>query len=108
MDKFCLLVATSDGSNVSFNVNPGSYKGATSTSGSSSSSNTSTNKTVLVPIPKATTPSKNQSVTVYATKTGTKYHVGGCSYLSKSKIPISLSDAKSSGLTPCSKCHPPQ
>lgn len=41
-------------------------------------------------------------------KMGTKYHVDGCSSLSKNKIPISLSDAKSKGLTPCSKCNPPQ
>ncbi|GEM_PF-234900 len=50
--------------------------------------------------------SNNQ--TVYTTKTGKKYHNSWCNYLSKSKIPISLSDAKNSGLTPCSKCNPPQ
>ena len=96
-DENGTVVATSNGSNVSFNVNPGSYKGiiSSSTSSSSSSSNTSTSKPVPVPVPKATTPSKNQSVTVYTTKTGSKYHVDGCSSLSKSKIPISLSDAKS-------------
>lgn len=31
--------------------------------------------------------STNQSVTVYVTKTGTKYHRDGCRSLSKSKIP---------------------
>ena len=105
-DENGTVVATSNGTNVSFNVNPGSYKGAMSSS--SSSTNTSTSNTVLVPVPKATTTSKSQGVTVYTTKTGTKYHVAGCSYLSKSKIPVSLSYAKSKGLTPCSKCHPPQ
>lgn len=50
---------------------------------------------------------KNQSVTVYTTKTGSKYHVDGCLSLNKSKIPISLSDAKAEKLGPCSKCHPP-
>ena len=45
---------------------------------------------------------------VYKTKTGSKYHSDGCSYLSKSRIPISLADAKAEGLTPCSKCDPPQ
>lgn len=44
--------------------------------------------------------------TVYSTKTGTKYHTGSCSYLSSSKIPISLTDAIKKGLTPCSKCKP--
>lgn len=51
---------------------------------------------------------KKVEVTVYATNTGEKYHNSGCQYLKKSKIPLSLDDAKSQGLTPCSKCHPPQ
>jgi hypothetical protein len=45
--------------------------------------------------------------TVYITNTGKKYHLGGCRYLSKSKIPISLSDAKARGYDPCSVCGPP-
>ena len=45
---------------------------------------------------------------VYATKTGKKYHRATCQYLSKSKIPISLKDAKAQGLTTCSVCKPPQ
>jgi len=45
---------------------------------------------------------------VYKTETGSKYHSDGCSYLSKSRIPISLADAKAEGLTPCSKCNSPQ
>jgi methylphosphotriester-DNA--protein-cysteine methyltransferase len=47
-------------------------------------------------------------VTVYVTNTGKKYHTGSCSYLSKSKIAISLSDAKAQGYGPCSRCNPPQ
>ncbi|MDP2233645.1 MAG: nuclease (SNase), partial [Actinomycetota bacterium] len=46
--------------------------------------------------------------TVYITDTGAKYHSDGCQYLSKSKHAISLSAAKSSGYTPCSRCNPPQ
>lgn len=46
--------------------------------------------------------------TVHITKTGEKYHSAGCQYLRKSDIPISLSDAKNQGYTPCSKCCPPQ
>ena len=49
-----------------------------------------------------------QTVTVYITKTGEKYHSDGCQYLKKSKIPIDLDDAISQGYEPCSKCHPPQ
>jgi len=45
--------------------------------------------------------------TVYITKTGTKYHVSGCRYLSQSKISISLSEANDRGYTPCSVCKPP-
>lgn len=50
----------------------------------------------------------SKELTVYITKTGAKYHSSGCSYLSKSCIPINLSDAKSNGYTPCSRCHPPR
>ncbi|MDR3540915.1 MAG: ComEC/Rec2 family competence protein [Desulfosporosinus sp.] len=56
------------------------------------------------PAPKQT----NQDVTVFITKTGKKYHIDGCRSLSKSKIPISLSEAQSKGYTPCSICNPPQ
>lgn len=52
-------------------------------------------------------PSEPQEIIVYVTDTGSKYHNAGCSYL-KSSNPMPLSDAKSSGYTPCSRCHPPQ
>lgn len=48
-----------------------------------------------------------QSVTVYVTNTGEKYHRAGCSYLKKSSNPMSLSSAKAAGYTPCSRCNPP-
>ncbi len=44
------------------------------------------------------------SETVYITKTGSKYHRLGCSYL-KSCIPISLSKAIQQGYSPCSRCY---
>jgi len=47
-----------------------------------------------------------QTETVYITRTGSKYHRAGCSYLSRSCIPISLSEAKRRGYTPCSVCRP--
>lgn len=53
-----------------------------------------------------TTNDATKTKTVYITKTGTKYHSNGCSYLSSSKISISLDDAISKGFTPCSKCKP--
>ena len=51
--------------------------------------------------------SENKEVIVYVTKTGEKYHTGGCRYLSKSKIAINLSDAKKR-YGPCSVCNPPR
>jgi len=45
---------------------------------------------------------------VYITRTGSKYHQGWCSYLSKSKIAITLEEAKAEGYTPCKRCKPPQ
>lgn len=50
---------------------------------------------------------QNNAATVYRTKTGKKYHSSGCSYL-KSAIQTTVSEAKSMGLTPCSRCNPPQ
>jgi len=46
-------------------------------------------------------------ITVYITKTGKKYHRLGCRYLRKSCIPISLTEAKRRGYTPCKVCKPP-
>jgi biopolymer transport protein ExbD len=50
----------------------------------------------------------NQTQTVYVTRTGKRYHRDGCRYLSMSKIPISLKDAKANGYSPCKVCHPPE
>lgn len=44
--------------------------------------------------------------TVYITKTGEKYHSGGCRYLKKSKIAIDINDARAQGYEPCSVCNP--
>lgn len=63
--------------------------------------------TTQKPSSKVTAPT-TQSVTVYITNTGKKYHRDGCRYLSKSKIAISLKDAEARGYTPCSVCDPPQ
>lgn len=43
--------------------------------------------------------------TVYATKNGKKYHQAECSLISKrSPVAISMEEAASRSLTPCSKC----
>jgi hypothetical protein len=44
--------------------------------------------------------------TVYVTNTGTKYHLEGCKYLSHSKRPMKLSEARKR-YKPCSVCNPP-
>lgn len=64
---------------------------------SSSSANVSSGSSTVSSSP-------SQGTTVYITKSGSKYHRSGCSYLSKSKIAISLSDAKTRGYTACSRC----
>ena len=51
--------------------------------------------------------SGNDDVTVYVTKSGTKYHSQGCRFLSKSSIPMKLKEAKGK-YSPCSVCKPPQ
>ena len=43
---------------------------------------------------------------VYITEHGDKYHLAGCRYLRKSQIPISRSDARAQGYTPCKICRP--
>ncbi len=50
----------------------------------------------------------SDTTVVYITRSGSKYHTKDCSYLRGSSIPISLSEAKSEGYGPCSRCHPPR
>ena len=44
---------------------------------------------------------------VYITRTGKKYHRERCSSLRRSKIPISLVEAKERNFGPCGRCNPP-
>ena len=62
---------------------------------------------VRAQLPTVQTAQDPQSVTVYITKTGKKYHRDGCRYLSQSKIKTTLKDAKANGYTPCKVCRPP-
>jgi len=55
--------------------------------------------------PTTTTVQNTNSAIVYVTNTGKKYHKSSCSYLKKSKIEMSLSEAQSKGYTACSKCY---
>ncbi len=49
---------------------------------------------------------KREERTVYATRTGDKYHTARCSSLSKSRVSFSLREAKAKKLAPCEKCSP--
>lgn len=51
---------------------------------------------------------ETKNITVYITRTGSKYHRYNCRYLAKSRIPINLKEAKSKGYSPCSVCGPPR
>ncbi|MFA6185917.1 MAG: thermonuclease family protein [Phycisphaerae bacterium] len=59
---------------------------------------------IISATPKISQNTDTEKDIVYVTKTGTKYHRSGCSFLSKSSTPIKLEDAKAKGYTPCSKC----
>jgi hypothetical protein len=50
----------------------------------------------------------NGDTTVYITRTGAKYHRAGCRSLSRSSIPIQLSEAVAKGYTACRVCRPPE
>ncbi len=43
---------------------------------------------------------------VYRTKNGKRYHKDGCDSLSYTRIPTTIEEAKSLGLTPCKACRP--
>ena len=101
------IVVTSDGSKITVakkptvnapNAPPAGSSGAASSPASPSSSATASSK-------EEPAPAETQSVTVYVTNTGSKYHSNGCQYLRKSKIAISLENARAS-YGPCSKCNP--
>jgi len=54
-----------------------------------------------------TPPVLSASVTVYTTTSGSKYHLEGCRHL-KSKMEITLEEAKALKLEPCKVCNPPK
>ena len=47
------------------------------------------------------------SMVVFVTRTGAKYHLIGCSSLKSSAIPMLLVDARKR-YDPCGRCHPPR
>lgn len=105
-DESGTIVCESDGETITFKTLGASIQPRAPSSTPTTTHTTGTN--VVAKPTSAPSQSDNQGVNVYGTKTGAKYHSDGCRYLSKSKIPMTLSAAKSSGLTPCSVCKPPQ
>ncbi len=45
---------------------------------------------------------------VYVTRAGTRYHRADCQHARSGATPITLEEAKSRGLKPCSRCKPPE
>ncbi len=79
-DENGTIVASSNGKTVTFTATAYDFKSSANTDGS----------------------------IVYITETGKKYHVADCPYLSQGKIKTTLKEAKDEGLSPCSKCNPPE
>lgn len=50
----------------------------------------------------------DDDVYVYVTESGDKYHKEDCRFLKKSKIKLTLEEAKEKGYKPCSVCKPPE
>jgi micrococcal nuclease len=48
-----------------------------------------------------------ETLTVYVTNSGERYHRENCSSLRRSRIAVSLRDAVRSGYEPCAVCNPP-
>ena len=97
------ITATSDGNNISWSEEP--------TSDFIGGDADSVNNEVTTSAIEETQPSTDiasTAVMVHITNTGEKYHSAGCQYLRSSDIEVTLEGAKSRGLTPCSKCNPPQ
>ena len=62
---------------------------------------------VLVETSESTELDPSENMTVYVTRTGKKYHLDGCSFLRRSKIEVSLAEAKQN-YNPCGRCNPPE
>ena len=60
------------------------------------------------PTPTPTPEPERQTVTVYITDTGEKYHRSNCGSLWNSKHAIDLEEAIDRGYEPCRRCNPPR
>ncbi|MDK2816209.1 MAG: competence protein ComEC [Moorella sp. (in: firmicutes)] len=106
-DEAGTIIATSDGNTIKIDKQASPVKPHAPPASAVENPSASTGAGTAV-VPAAPVPAKSSDITVYITRTGKKYHLDGCRYLAKSKIPISLSEAKARGYTPCSICGPPK
>jgi competence protein ComEC len=109
-DEGGTIICTSDGTNIKFSTKQGDYSyrsSSTSSSSSTSGGSTSTSTGTTTKPSTSISTTSNATTKVYITTSGSKYHLAGCSYLSKSCIETTLKEAVNDGLTPCSRCNPP-
>ena len=99
-DEVGTIIVTTDGNTYSLNKNTSTIQSNAPPVEDDTSDNIQDDSEIIEK-------SNISSVSVYVTKTGSKYHSYGCSYL-KSCIETTLSSAKSNGYEPCSRCNPPR
>ncbi len=100
-DEMGTIVAVSDGNTITFHQIP-------DTEGVKIAPEPTITPAPNVPAPEPEEETDNKEITVYVTRTGSKYHRDGCQYLRQSRITSSLEDAKRKGYAPCSRCNPPE
>jgi competence protein ComEC len=103
-DEKGTIVVTSDGKNITVrNTDLPPKQNAPPT-------DTPTEAEKTLPLEDDTTPpiqENPQSVTVYITKSGEKYHRDGCRFLKNSRTPVLLEELDTELYTPCAVCNPP-
>jgi len=82
-------------------------KKATATGGSAQGGGGASSGTAVGAAAAAASSGASGGTIVYVTRTGECYHAGGCRYLSGSRIPIALKDARDA-YRPCGVCDPPR
>lgn len=103
-DQDGTVIATSNGQEITFNKAPTPIK----PKAPAKTTDKATAPTPKEEVKPVTVPQTDNIQEVYITKTGSKYHIGTCSSLRSSKIPISLEKAKADGYEPCGRCNPPK
>ncbi|MCD8238692.1 MAG: MBL fold metallo-hydrolase [Clostridiales bacterium] len=108
-DEVGTIVVTSDGVNYTIDKLKSTVEANAppSSEGETASQEAQTAQSAMTEANEAVS-SGNDSEVVYITNTGSKYHRAGCSYLKSSSIETTVAEAKNKGLSPCSRCNPPE